>query len=153
MREIAPDLLWVGNASDARDLALVLQNRIEAVVDLAMEELPAVLSRELIYCRFPLVDGQGNSPAVVGAAVNTAVTLLTAKIPTLISCGGGMSRSPAIAAAVIARLQHIAPDEALTQVAATGPHDVTPLLWQEVTEVLSRMVGLHSPTRSAGEEG
>jgi protein-tyrosine phosphatase len=135
-REIIPGLLWVGNAFDARDVKLVLQTGIAAVIDLAIEELPAVLPRELVYCRFPLVDGQGNSPAIIEAAINTAVTLVTSKVPTLISCGGGMSRSPAIAAAVLAQINHIPPDAAMKQVAAAGPHDVTPLLWHEVTQVL-----------------
>lgn len=138
MREVINGLLSIGNASDARDAKRLLDNRIAAIIDLAIEEPPAKLPRELVYCRFPLVDGQGNSPVLVEAAINTAVMLVIAEMPTLISCGGGMSRSPAIAAAVVARLDHAPLDEAMKQVAASGPHDVTPLFWQAVSEVLAK---------------
>lgn len=33
MREVVADLLWIGNALDARDLKGVLAQRIEAVID------------------------------------------------------------------------------------------------------------------------
>ncbi|HWB09005.1 MAG TPA: protein phosphatase [Pirellulales bacterium] len=137
MRQISPESLWIGNAFDARDLKSVLGHRLEAIIDLALEEPPIAVPRELIYCRFPLVDGQGNSLVVIEAAINTALLFVTARVPTLITCGGGMSRSPAIAAAVVARINHISPDEAMKEVAAEGPHDVAPLLWREVTEVLT----------------
>lgn len=136
MRETAPGLLWIGNAFDARDVCNVLAQRIEAVVDLAIEEPPIALPRELIYCRFPLVDGRGNSRAIIQLAINTAVTLVTAQVPTLISCGAGMSRSPAIAAGVLARLNRIEPDESLKLIASSGPHDIAPLLWQDIKAVL-----------------
>jgi protein-tyrosine phosphatase len=129
-------MLWIGNAFDARDLKTVLDRGIEAIVDLALEEPPIPVPRELIYCRFPLIDGQGNSPVVIEAAISTAALLVAARKPILISCGGGMSRSPAIAAAVVARIDSIPPDEAMKRVAAEGPHDVAPLLWHEVSEVL-----------------
>ena len=136
MREIIPGLLWVGNAFDARDLKGIFDQRIQAIIDLAREESPASTARELVYCRFPLVDGQGNSPAIIEAAISTGVRFVTAKVPTLISCGGGMSRSPAIAAAVLAQAGGIKPEDAMKRVAATGPHDVAPLCWHEVVDVL-----------------
>lgn len=136
MREVLPGLLWIGNAFDARDLKTVLDCQIQAVIDLAMEEPPVSLARDLIYCRFPLIDGQGNSPAVIEAAIGTAVIFVTAKVPTLISCSGGMSRSPAIAAAVMAKLDGVEPAEAMKRVAATGPHDVAPQFWHEIIEML-----------------
>lgn len=136
MRETFLGCLWVGNAFDARDLKVVLDRRIEVIIDLAIEEPPVAPTRELIYCRFPLVDGQGNSPALVEAAIGMGVHFVSARVPTLICCGGGMSRSPAIAAAVVARIDDIAPEEAMKRVAATGPHDVAPLFWSEVVDVL-----------------
>ncbi|HVA49829.1 MAG TPA: dual specificity protein phosphatase [Pirellulales bacterium] len=138
MREVLPGLLWIGNAFDARDFKSVFDHRIQAVIDLAMEESPVSAPRELIYCRFPLVDGQGNSPVTIEAAINTAVIFVRAMAPTLISCSGGMSRSPAIAAAVTARIEGIEPEEAIKRIAASGPHDVSPLLWYEVTQALNR---------------
>lgn len=139
MREVVNSVLWIGNALDARDLKAVLAHRIEAVIDLAIEEPPCPLSRELVYCRFPLVDGQGNSPTLIETAINCGVAFFTAGMPTLISCGGGMSRSPAIAAAVVARIDQIPPEEAIKRVAASGPHDVAPLLWKDVVDVLKKI--------------
>lgn len=139
MREIIPSLLWVGNALDARDLKTVFGQQIRAIIDLAREESPVSAARELVYCRFPFVDGQGNSPAIIESAISAAVRLVTAKVPTLISCGGGMSRSPAIAAAVMAQIDAIGPEEAIKRVAASGPHDVAPLFWSEVIDVLRKL--------------
>lgn len=138
MREIIPELLWIGNAADARSLQTVYAHRIEAIIDLAMEEPPIASTRELVCCRFPLVDGQGNAPAVIEAAIATAVILIRAKVPTLIACGGGMSRSPAIAAAVIAQIDGIQPEDAIKRIAAAGPHDVSPLLWREIMQLTEK---------------
>lgn len=118
MRELIPGLLWSGNAFDARDLKGVLDRRIEAVIDLAMEEPPVSPARELTYCRFPPLDGQGNSPSTIESAISTAVRFIMAKVPTLICCGGGMSRSPAIAAAVISQIDGIEPEDAMKRVAS-----------------------------------
>lgn len=145
MRQIVPGLLWIGNASTARDLKTVLDHHVQAIVDLAMEEPPISGPRDLIYCRFPLVDGQGNPPAVIEAAIKTTAIFVVAGLPTLVSCGGGMSRSPAVAAAVVARIDRIPPDEAMKRIAAEGPHDVAPLLWREVTEVLRTIGGENLP--------
>ncbi len=62
MRQIPPYSLWLGHAGHVRDLRTVLAAGIVALVDLALDEPPASLTRELVYCRFPLVDGPGNPP-------------------------------------------------------------------------------------------
>lgn len=67
MREVIVNRLWIGNALDARDVSGVLRLGIEAVVDLAIEEPPIQYPRDLVYCRFPLVDGAENSPSVLRA--------------------------------------------------------------------------------------
>ena len=54
--------LWIGTARDARDIKGVLDAGIEAIVDLAMMNEPVTPTRELVYLRFPLVDGGGNEP-------------------------------------------------------------------------------------------
>lgn len=65
MRKIFDLPLWLGNARDARDYARLFELEIQAVVDLAMEERPEPPPRELIWLRFPLVDGGGNSPVLL----------------------------------------------------------------------------------------
>jgi protein-tyrosine phosphatase len=105
MREVVPDVLWIGNAQDGRDVNLVLQRGLAAAVDLAMEEPPILFPRDFVYCRFPLIDGAGNTPAVIRAAIDTIATFIRGKVPTLVTCDGGMSRSPAIVAAALAAVE------------------------------------------------
>jgi hypothetical protein len=135
MRTIAPHSLWLGHVGDARDLRGVLNAGIAALVDLALNEPPATVTRELVYCRFPLVDGSGNAPWLLRAAVETTAGLLHSETPTLVYCASGMSRSLVIAAAAIARLTNRSPDHCLAEIALTGPHDVSPALWQDVCTV------------------
>lgn len=107
MRIVIADKLWIGNARDARDLKLIHDAGIEAVVDLAANEAPAVLSRDITYCRIPLVDGDGNSAELLRLAVNTTAQLAQDGVPTLVACSHGMSRSPTIVAfAVGATARH-----------------------------------------------
>ena len=80
MREIIPRRVWIGNARDATDVTGVLENEIAAVVHLAMEEPPTVFPREIIYCRFPLLDGAGNSPAILRTAIHTVSMLIEGKV-------------------------------------------------------------------------
>jgi hypothetical protein len=47
------------------------------------------LTRELVYCRFPLVDGAGNPPWLLRAAVETVAGFVRAGVPTLVFCGPG----------------------------------------------------------------
>src|SRR5882762_9101732 len=121
MREVLPDLLWLANAIDARDISRVLQYGIQAVVDVAIEEKPAVFPRDILYCRVPLNDGAGNPPEFLRTAVEAAMQLIAAKCPTLICCGAGMSRSPAVAAMAIARLRREPAEKVLLEIAEKGP--------------------------------
>lgn len=57
MRQILPHTLWLGHAADAQDFKRMFDLDINALVQLAVEEAPLQPPRELIYCRFPLVDG------------------------------------------------------------------------------------------------
>lgn len=126
---------------DARDVQLLYDNRIAAVVDLAINELPAHLARDMIYCRIPINDGGGNSNAIITTAVRCVVTLIENDIQTLVACSGGMSRSPAIAAAAIALVVGHSPDECLTAITSDAPHDVSPPLWAQVKSVYNEIVG------------
>ena len=73
MREVVERQLWIGNAHDARNLPVLHEHGIRAVIDLAAEELPAELSRDLMYCRIPLTDDDGNEDWLLRAAVDTTV--------------------------------------------------------------------------------
>src|SRR5262245_37055634 len=121
MRQVAGRLLWVGHAGDTRDPRSVMAAGIEAVLELADNEPFAALPRELIRCRFPLSDGGSNPPWLLRLAAESVAALLRAGVPTLVCCGGGMSRSVCVAAAGVALAESRPLDEALRAVAGLGP--------------------------------
>ena len=132
MRNVIPNLLWIGNVLDVADLAPIFQAGIEAIVDLALNEKPAQLAREFIYCRFPLNDGGGNPPQRLRAAVDGVESLISKRIPTLVYCSAGMSRSLAVTAVALARSRGQAPEDILLALASGQPHDVSPILWSDI---------------------
>ena len=136
MRKISGHLIWLGNAGDGRDYKRVLDTGIQAVVQLDAEEPVLALPRDLVYCHFPVVDGLGNDLNVLQLAITTVANLLEKKVPTLVVCGAGLSRLPAIAAAAIAVVLRKPADECLKEVAEHFPADVAPALWDEVKRVV-----------------
>ena len=135
MRRLGERPLWIGNARDARDIKGVLDAGIEAIVDLAVEEPPIQPTRELVYFRIPLVDGEGNSPSLLTLATDAVGVLAYEGTPTLVACGAGMSRSPAVVAAALAKLDSRPPEEVLAEIARDAPIDVQPGLWRELVGV------------------
>lgn len=132
MHQIKPHLLWIGHAGDGRDIPAVIDTGIRAIVQLAMEEPPLLPPRDLIFCRFPLLDGTGNDPVLLRLAIHAVAILQRSRIATLVCCGGGMSRSPAIAAAALSAVEQMPLDECLKIVAEFYQADVLPGLWEEV---------------------
>ena len=134
MRRIDGTSLWLGTARDARDVGGVLGAGIEAIVDLAAMDEPVRPTRELVYLRFPLVDGADNPPWLICAAVQAVAGLANLRVPTLVACDGGMSRSLVIAAAAMWFRMPLKTslDEVLEKLASTGPADVQPRLWADV---------------------
>jgi protein-tyrosine phosphatase len=126
MHEIVPGRLWIANAIEARDLKRVLDLGVEAIVDLAMQELPLPVTRELVYLRIPIVDGGENDRRRLACAVDAVVQLVRRQVPTLVCCSAGMSRSPAVVAAALSIVHHRPPDEVLAEIAARMPHDLSP---------------------------
>ena len=134
MRRISGYSLWLGHVGDVRDLDGLHAGGIRVVVNLALNEPIAALSRDLVYCRFPLMDGPGNPRWLLRLAVTTVAGLLRHDLPTLVYCGAGMSRSPCIAAAAIAQLRECSIAEGLAIVLKSGVADISPGLWAEVRE-------------------
>jgi hypothetical protein len=133
MRRIDGYPLWIGTARDARAIKEVLDAGIEAVVDLAMLCEPVKPPRELVYLRFPMVDGGNNPPWLIRAAVHAVEGLVRLGVPTLVACDGGMSRSPAVAAvAICLATDQRAPDMVLRRIQNAGPSDVHPALWNDL---------------------
>lgn len=134
MREVIPNALWIGNAQDARDVKGVLARGIGVVIDLAIEQPPIQFPQDIVYCRFPLLDGEGNSPALLRSAIDTTANFVTAKQPTLVACSGGMSRSPVIVSAALAKIESLEINAAVERVTATKPCDFSPGLWNDVRQ-------------------
>ena len=132
MLEIRPKRLWIGNAQDLRSPRELFRKGIAAVVDLAWEESPAVLPREMVYCRFPLHDGEGNNPATLRNALQLVVSLLVTEIPTVVGCSAGMSRSPAIAACALAFHLKQSPQDVLSQMMNQTSLEIHPALLNDL---------------------
>ena len=137
MKHIPPHQIWVGNAGSCSDPRRLHAVGITAVVELAVEEPPAKLAREMIHLRFPLVDGGGNPAWILLAAIEAVARLLADDQPTLVFCSMGMSRSPTIAAAAISRATGQSLPAALLQVTAATPTDISPALWAQVHNLLA----------------
>lgn len=136
MIQVEPYLLWIGHLGEGQALEKFERQAIRAVVQLAVEERPLELPREMIFYRFPLVDGCGNDAELIGLAVAAVASLVRRQIPALVCCGAGMSRSPSIAAAGIAIAETMAPAQALQIVNKHHRTDVLPGLWQEIVDVI-----------------
>jgi hypothetical protein len=139
MRSFPPYSLWIGHVGDARDTPSMLNSGIAAMIDLAINELPVPVHREMIYCRFPLVDGIGNPPWLLRLAIETTASLLKRQTETLVFCSGGMSRSPAIAAAALSVLTGHSPQECLSDLLG-GPMDVATGIWKDISALFAPAV-------------
>jgi protein-tyrosine phosphatase len=129
MNQVLPYPLWIGHAGDGRDYARLLDHGIRAVVQLAAEEPPLQPPRELIYLRFPLNDGADNPEDLLDLAVGSLASLIRLKVPTLVCCGAGMSRSPAVSAFAIGSATGEPAEEVLRSALVGRPGDVSPGLW------------------------
>ncbi len=134
MHEIHPKQLWVGHALDIRNPKPLFENGIQAVVDVAYEEPPALLPRQMIYCRFPLIDGGGNSAAILRQSIQTLLGLLQSQTPTIVACSAGLSRSPTIASFALASFLSKSPQEILEQIGAIKSLEINGLFWKEVEQ-------------------
>jgi hypothetical protein len=90
----------------------------------------------LIVCRFPIVDGGGNRPELLGLTIDTVAGVIAAEVPTLVCCSAGMSCSPAVAA--LASLRGKPPANCLKRLGLHHPHDVAPQLWADLLDAWPR---------------
>ena len=135
IRDAYRGLLFIGDAISARDLKQIYDHSFRAVIDLAANEPPAVLGRDIIYCRFPMSDDGSNELAVISTAIVCLKSFLDSEFRTLVACSAGMSRSPLIGAAAISLLTEDSLRECLLHSAADAPHDVSPSLFACVERV------------------
>ncbi len=138
MIQISPYPLWIGHGGEEHDFARILDLGIEAVIELAVEEEPWPTRRELIACRFPLTDGTGNRPELLVLVVRTVAALIASETATLVCCGSGLSRAPAVAALALAVAHREPPEATLKWVTNHHPSDVSPGLWHDLIAILPR---------------
>ena len=136
MQQLVPHPLWVGHLGEGRTLQKLFDVGIQALVEVAAEEAPSRPPRELIYCRFPLLDGADNDRKVLYLATSTVANLLERGVPTLVCCGSGLSLSPALAAAALALVYQEQPEECLKRVAQQHRTDVSPGLWKQLVDLV-----------------
>ncbi|WP_146405576.1 dual specificity protein phosphatase family protein [Allorhodopirellula heiligendammensis] len=141
IRSTHHSLLFIGDAINARDLRQLYDREVAAVVDLAANEPPAQLGRDLIYCRFPLHDDGSNSPHLLRAAIDCVRSLLLNDVRLLVACSAGMSRSPVVASAAVSLLTGASLDDSLSTIVQDSPHDVSPAFLSSVAEIHATMLG------------
>jgi protein-tyrosine phosphatase len=136
MNQILPYPLWLGHAGESRDFQKVFDLGVKVLIQLAAEEPSLQTPRELVFCRFPLLDGSGNRAELLFLAVSTVASLIKMRVPTLVTCGAGMSRCPAVAAAALSMIYHEPPESYLEKVLEHHHGDVSPGFWKEITSLL-----------------
>jgi hypothetical protein len=141
MNRIEPFAVWIGHGGEAPDFRHLRDTGIEAVVELAVEEPSFPPQRDMIACRFPLIDGVSNPPHVLALAIRTVAALINAEVPVLVCCGAGMSRAPAIVAGALAVIHREPPEPWLKRVTRHHPSDVSPGLWSDVCQAATRSLG------------
>jgi predicted protein tyrosine phosphatase len=58
------------------------------------------------------------------------------RVPTLVTCGAGISRCPAVTAAALSMIYHEPPESYLEKVLEHHHGDVSPGFWKEITSLL-----------------
>ena len=147
MRQVTPYNLWIGHRGDLRDLRPIHQAGISLLVDVAINEAPPAVNRELAYARFPLTDGVGNEAWLIRGAVRTTADALRAGESVMVACSMGLSRSPAIAAASLSVGFGLPPADAIC-VVSQGGADISRALWDHILRVLVDMPPSAAPPQS-----
>ncbi len=102
--------LWLGDWEDSISRRRLSDNGIDAVLNVAVDHCtsevlahasPELLQTPLRY-RYPIIDGRGNLPKHFFGACTLLNALMDEHDNTLVHCMAGMSRSPTIAATVLA---------------------------------------------------
>ena len=127
--------VWLGNASDLRDMRSLLNTGVAAIVDLAIEEPIPAMPRVINYARFALTDDGEGAETTIAAALRLVTSFIDGSVPIAICCNAGMNRSPSIAAAGMALAFRSEARAELRTIAGLKAIDVNPALWSRVVGV------------------
>ncbi|WP_168564949.1 protein-tyrosine phosphatase family protein [Crateriforma spongiae] len=139
MHEIHPKLLWIGHALDVREPQGLFDAGITTVIDVAYEEPPAQIPRQLTYCRFPINDGGGNDPKILLQTLRTITDFLASGTRTIVACSAGMSRSPTIAAFALAHHMSETPDRVISRIAEIKSLELKSELWADTLIAFNKL--------------
>ncbi|MGF1578679.1 MAG: protein phosphatase [Gemmataceae bacterium] len=132
VNHIPDTTLWIGNVGDVWNLSRIYSEEISVLFDLALNEPIPTLGRELIYCRFPLVDNQNNEVDVIEMAISALTMSLRKEKRTLVYCSNGASRSPVVASAALSLVKGEPVERVLAMISTIASLDVSPGLWNQV---------------------
>lgn len=103
---------------------------------LAVNEPPAVLGRDIIYCRIPVSDDGANNDDIVATAIECLCSFVRRDHRTLVAGSAAVSRSPMITAAAVSILSGNSLTDSLIQITANAPHDVSPTVFSSSVSIL-----------------
>ena len=136
MRPVLKDVLWIGNAIEARDYANLIALGITTIVDLADNEPSATPPRDMVLLRLPISDDGQNDNQRLRFAIDSIARLVQSRgEKILVACSAGLSRSPAIVAAALHLLGRGTLKECLEYVCRNAHCDVSPGLWNSIVTV------------------
>ena len=130
--------MWIGHAGDLNNPREILNQGVQAIIELADNEPMAILPRDLIRCRFPINDGAEERLWLLRLATETTAALFRAKVPVLVCCSSGMSRSVCIAAGALVIAERVPLKTAVSLIANEGPTDVSPILFNRLQEAMMK---------------
>ena len=116
---VVPNLLWLGNTIDAVDVAGMAFHGIQARINLRTTKLSPLVNVATYW--HPLMDYWGNSQGEFVDAVEMLQKLMDEKVPTLIHCQMGISRSTTVLATWWAKDVGITFDQAVDVIRKMRP--------------------------------
>ena len=87
-KQIADHPVWIGHAGDGRAFRGLFAQGIRAVVQVAAEEPPIPVPRDMILYRFPRLCA-GNDPEMLALAIGAVVVLFSGKFRRWSAAGPG----------------------------------------------------------------
>lgn len=117
--------LWLGSKDPASDAGWLASNQIDVVINVAWETSDPPISG-IQFIKVPLIDGAGNAPSAVQAAVRIVGDWYDKQLNTLVHCMAGSSRSPYVVAKVLAQREMRAFPDVYSELYALRPEVAMP---------------------------
>lgn len=147
MIDFITDEIAIGNRHDASDLDLLREQSIAAVLNVAWDldivyppHEPPRAAYPVEYHKVGMIDGEGNAPGTLAAAVLVLQQILERHPRVLVHCHAGVSRSSTVVSLFLAVRDGIPFDAAVAQVRKArwviDPHAALVALAKQARELL-----------------